>query len=99
MARKRELGAFKEEFADMTEDEHAFLTRIKAYEMIKNKRQLTFVQATTILRQYRELKARAKIEGVTPEILAARENVARRQMAEKPTPPDAEGTNEEKSLT
>ena len=76
VARKQESEDFKAEFSDMTEDEHAFLTRIKAFEMMRNKRQLTFAAATALLRDYRALKQQAFDEGVTVDMLAARHNQA-----------------------
>lgn len=81
--KKREARAFKEEFKDITEDEHTMMTRLKAIEMLRYGRKVTFEQAREVLYQFRALKAQAAEEGVTVDILAARTNHARRLMAKE----------------
>lgn len=92
-ARKFEEADFRKEMGEITEDESAFLNRVKAFEMLQNKRLVTFAQAKLILTEYREMKAEAMNYGVPLDILAARYNLVRNMKNEKAREEQKELTN------
>lgn len=77
--KKLEQKRFKEEFKDMTEDEAILIQKMNLSIQLRKGRPLSFDEARLVMKDYRAHKADAFDQGVTPDILAARKNLARRE--------------------
>lgn len=67
----------------MTQDEAHLINRLKVAMLSQTGREMTVDQATKVLRDYREHKAEAFDQGLTPDVLAARKNYALKLKKEK----------------